>query len=174
MTFRLRRRRQRSAFTLIELLVVIAIIAILIALLLPAVQQAREAARRTQCKDHMHNIGLACHNYAEVHSEYLPLNYDPSPELRSPPGNRGLGCRTGTVHWSFLDHVGSPLHGWDGAIQSARRGQLLRSWLGGDQRQRTGFRSSHRQAGRGQSDSSLDVPQQSSRSASCRGFGTLS
>ena len=71
------RHRYLRGFTLIELLVVIAIIAILIALLLPAVQQAREAARRSTCKNNMKQLGLAVHNYVDS-AKMIPAGFNAS------------------------------------------------------------------------------------------------
>jgi prepilin-type N-terminal cleavage/methylation domain-containing protein/prepilin-type processing-associated H-X9-DG protein len=98
--------RRRSAFTLIELLVVIAIIAILIALLLPAVQQAREAARRTQCRNNLKQIGLALHNYEETHRT-LPFAYMVGADLNV--------SSWGTMILPFIDQA--PLwNRWDSRV----------------------------------------------------------
>ncbi|QDV52989.1 DUF1559 domain-containing protein [Gimesia fumaroli] len=85
-------RHQRTAFTLIELLVVIAIIAILIALLLPAVQQAREAARRSTCKNNLKQLGLALHNYHETHRLFPPGMIYRVVTPSSPGGKRTPFC----------------------------------------------------------------------------------
>ena len=91
---------KRRGFTLIELLLVIAIIAVLIALLLPAVQPAREAARRTQCRSHLKQLGIALHNYHDVHQTFPP-NLIPG----GLPGSGGyIGYSRG--NWGVTEGIG--------------------------------------------------------------------
>ncbi|MEO2018491.1 MAG: DUF1559 domain-containing protein [Fuerstiella sp.] len=97
----LRRTRSIRGFTLIELLVVIAIIAILIALLLPAVQQAREAARRTQCKNNLKQFGLALHNYHDVHGLFPAGSYLD----KSPGGNINSQWAWSVMILPFIDQA---------------------------------------------------------------------
>lgn len=97
---------KRRGFTLIELLVVIAIIAILIALLLPAVQQAREAARRSTCKNNLKQIGLALHNYNETHGVF-PFSVTHAHSITAGSANHtfGLNHRGWTMLLPFMDQA---------------------------------------------------------------------
>src|SRR5687767_14178497 len=78
-------RRPLHGFTLVELLVVIAIIGVLVALLLPAVQAAREAARRAQCSSHLSQLILAVHNYEMAHGFYPPGTIDAAGPIKNAP-----------------------------------------------------------------------------------------
>ncbi|MGC1273292.1 MAG: DUF1559 domain-containing protein, partial [Planctomycetaceae bacterium] len=101
---------RRRGFTLIELLVVIAIIAVLIALLLPAVQAAREAARRSQCQNNLKQIGLALHNYHDIHKTF-------------PPACVHMGSSNLTT-WDYnLNHTG-----WSMLLPQLEQGPLFEKW----------------------------------------------
>lgn len=124
----MRTQHRIRGFTLIELLVVIAIIAVLIALLLPAVQQAREAARRSQCKNNLKQIGLALHNYHDTHNTFPPGWIGVVSGVQDPEGDSGFGW--GSMILPNLDQ--SPLYAqfnfsnpMDAAPNRANLGRVL-------------------------------------------------
>lgn len=110
-------KSSRVGFTLIELLVVIAIIAILVALLLPAVQQAREAARRSSCKNNLKQLGLALHNYHDTHRVF--------PFRRGGPNHEGGNRWSGFVH--LMPYVEQSAL-FDAFMARAQTGNSIRPW----------------------------------------------
>ncbi len=90
--------KQRSAFTLVELLVVIAIIGILVGLLLPAVQAAREAARRMQCTNNLKQLALACHNIESATKSFPPGYTCYSETFTTAPNNVNPGSTSANFH----------------------------------------------------------------------------
>jgi len=128
-------RSDRDGFTLIELLVVIAIIAILVALLLPAVQQAREAARRAQCINNLKQMGLAVHNFHDTYSVIAPslLGYQTA-GVRTVPGTRLNGQTWAAMILPFMGEDGM-MYGielrrpWDVTHGGDRKNAIIRTYF---------------------------------------------